>query len=57
MEELNEAIACYIEELVDVERNKELTKSEKCQQIRSIGLTMSMEQEFLYDNQNNKHEI
>ena len=29
MESLNETIACYIEELVDIKRNKELTIEEK----------------------------
>jgi len=49
MNELNEAIACYIEELVDIKRNKELTEAEKCAAIRSIGLTMTMEKDFLYN--------
>ena len=48
MKELNEAIACYIEELVDIKRNKELTVEEKCTNIQSIGLTMTMEKDFLY---------
>jgi len=49
MNELNEAIACYIEELVDIKRNKELTVEEKCTNIQSIGLTMTMEKDFLYN--------
>jgi hypothetical protein len=52
MEDLNEAIACYIEELVEIKRNKDLTETEKCAAIRSIGLTMTMEKDFLYTNQN-----
>ena len=52
MEELNEAIACYIEELVDIKRNKETTVAEKVKHLQSIGLTMSMEIDFLYNNKN-----
>ena len=51
MEELNETIACYIEELVDIKRNKELTAAEKIAKLKEKGDQLNKEEDYIYTNQ------
>jgi len=51
MEELNETITCYIEELVDIKRNKELTAAEKIAKLKEIGDQLNKEEDYIYTNQ------
>jgi|TARA_R110002167_G_scaffold354085_1_gene567602 hypothetical protein len=53
MESLNETIACYIEELVDIKRDKELTIEEKIIKINDIGGHLINERDYIY-NENKK---
>jgi len=48
MNKLYEAIACYIEELVDIKRNKELTESEKVKQLHEIAEQLIQEKDWIY---------
>tara|TARA_R110002073_G_scaffold127861_1_gene273492 strand:- start:2439 stop:2600 length:162 start_codon:yes stop_codon:yes gene_type:complete len=48
MERLNEIIACYIEELVDIKRNKELTIAEKIAKLNEIGDQLNKEEDYIY---------
>ena len=48
MNELNEAIGCYIDELVDIKRNKDLTEAEKVKQLQEIAKQLSQEKDWLY---------
>ena len=51
MERLNETIACYIEELVDIKRNKELSIEEKIAKLNEIGDQLIKEEDYIYTNQ------
>ena len=53
MESLNETIACYIEELVDIKRNKELSIEEKIAKLNEIGSHLINERDYIY-NENKK---
>jgi len=48
MNELNEAIECYIDELVDIKRNKDLTEAEKVKKLQEIANQLSQEKDWLY---------
>jgi hypothetical protein len=48
MDNLNEAIACYIEELEETQRNKDLTIAEKVRVLHSISEMMSREKDYAY---------
>jgi|TARA_R110000744_G_scaffold104682_3_gene200346 hypothetical protein len=43
MEDLNEAIGCYIDELSDLERNDKLSVSDKVKALNDIGASLSNE--------------
>jgi hypothetical protein len=51
MDNLNETIACYIEELVDIKRNKELSIEEKIAKLNEIGDQLIKEEDYIYTNQ------
>lgn len=53
MESLNETIACYIEELVDIKRDKELSIEEKTSKLNEIGSQLIKEEDYIY-NENKK---
>jgi|TARA_B110000908_G_scaffold163317_1_gene209760 hypothetical protein len=53
MESLNETIACYIEELVDIKRDKELSIEEKTAKLNEIGSQLIKEEDYIY-NENKK---
>ena len=50
MDNLNETIACYIEELVDIKRNKELSIEEKIAKLNEIGDQLIKEEDHIYTN-------
>jgi len=51
MDNINETIACYIEELVDIKRNKELSIEEKIAKLNEIGDQLIKEEDYIYTNQ------
>ena len=51
MERLNEAIACYIEEFVDLKRDKELSIDEKIKRLNEIGDQLIKEEDYIYTKQ------
>jgi len=51
MERLNEAIACYIEEIVDLKRDKELSIDEKIKRLNEIGDQLIKEEDYIYTKQ------
>tara|TARA_R110002167_G_scaffold186371_1_gene387426 strand:+ start:906 stop:1136 length:231 start_codon:yes stop_codon:yes gene_type:complete len=54
MEDLNEAIGCYIDELSDLERNDKLSVSDKVKALNDIGASLSNESlsQWLYNEAN-----
>ena len=49
MDDLNEAIACYIEQLEKIKRNDKLTIEQKIDRLKSEAKCMSQERSFLYE--------
>ena len=49
MEDLNEAIACYIEQLERVKRDDTLTIEQKIDRLKSEAKCMSQEQPYVYE--------
>tara|TARA_R110000787_G_scaffold188758_2_gene300525 strand:+ start:482 stop:637 length:156 start_codon:yes stop_codon:yes gene_type:complete len=49
MDDLNEGIACYIEQLEKIKRDGTLTIEQKIDRLKSEAKCMSQEQTYLYE--------
>jgi len=49
MEELNEAIMCYIDDLTDIKRNDKVSIEDKIAKLHEMAKFLNQERDYIYD--------